>query len=119
MEKPSTSLAGLLDTAEVPNLKELFRDENLGVCAVHWCGEKPVIHSEVFGGFDRGKLGLIQEVNVMIDEAFRKRGISKLYTWAETDEQYRYNQFLGYKPNGKEVMIPGYDTPVFEFEKEL
>ncbi len=55
----------------------------------------------------------------MIDEGFRSRGIEKLYTWAETDEQYRYNQFLGYTPNGLEVVLPGYDKPVYEFEKAL
>ena len=56
----------------------------------------------------------------MIDEGFRSRGIDKLYTWAETDEQYRYNLFMGFKPTGEEIVF-SYDYPntVYEFVKEL
>lgn len=118
-EKPSTSLAGLLATAELPNLKEVFYDEDIGVCAVHILGDKFILHSEIFGRRDREKLAQIQEVNAAIDNGFRSRGITEIYTWAETDEQYRYNIFLGFTPTGNEVVLPGYDKTVYEFKKEL
>lgn len=59
------------------------------------------------------------QINLMIDEAFRKKGIEKIYTFAITDEQYRYNQYLGYKPTGKEAIIPNFDGHAYEFEKDL
>jgi hypothetical protein len=113
-------LAGLLDTQELPNLKEIFRDEDIGVAAVHILGDKLVLHSELFGRRDRQKLEQAQLISVMIDEAFKDKGVDKLYTWAETEEQYRYNIFLGYKPTGEEVVMPeDYPRKVFEFVKEL
>jgi len=112
-------LAGLLATQEIPNLKELFYDEAIGTAAVHSLGEKYVIHSEIFGERSKEKLTTVQQISAMIDEGFRNRGINKLHTWAETEEQYRFNLFLGYKPTGNEVTIPDYPNPVYEFEKEL
>lgn len=120
MAKPSISLAGLLDTQELPNLKEVFRDETIGICVAHLLGEKVVLHSEIYGDRDRRKLEQIQLINSMIDETMKSKGVDTLYTWAETDEQYRYNLFLGYKPTGNEVVMPeGYPNPVYEFEKVL
>lgn len=120
-ESPSNSLVGLLDSAASPNLKEVFRDKTLGCCAVDLVGEKLVIHSEIFGERTPDKLRRVREASLLVDEAFRMKGVEKLYTWAVTDEQYRFNQFLGYRPNGNEVFIEGYETiaPVYEFEKDL
>ncbi len=115
-EKPSISLDGLLSSAALPNLKELFRDEDLGIAAVHILGDKFVIHSELFGEPTKEKLERARAASRMIDESFRQRGV---YTWAMTDEQYRYNIFLGYVPTEKEVTLEGVDTPVYEFVKEL
>lgn len=112
-------MVGLLDTAEIPNLKEIFRDETIGVVACHCIGGKFVIHSQAFTPLDKRGLEVAQELNVQIDEAFRQKGVTKLHTWAETDEQYRYNLFLGYKPTGCEVVIDGYPQTVYEFEKDL
>jgi len=108
-----------LRTQEIPNLKEIFRDEAIGVCAVHVCDGKYVIHSELFGEPTKERLGQAQLVNTLIDETFKRKGVEKLHTWAITDEQYRYNMFLGYQPTGNEVVIEGFDTPVYEFEKVL
>lgn len=112
-------MAGLLDSAELPNLKELFRDENIGCAAVDLVGEKLVVHSEIYGDRGREKLKMVQQVNEAIDNAFRERGVEKIYTWAQTDEQYRYNIFLGYRPTGYEVTFDGKPSGYFEFEKVL
>lgn len=114
-----TSLDGLLSTVETPNLKEIYRDPSLGVVAVHILGEKHVIHSEIFGDITREKIQKAQLVNTMIDEAFQRKGVDRLYTWAQTDVQYRWNLFLGYKPTGLEVVGDGIDRPTYEFEKVL
>lgn len=113
-------MVGLLDTQALPNLKELFRDEAIGCAAVHLLGDKLILHSEIFGQRDRRKLEQVQEISAMIDNSFKEKGVEKLYTWAETDEQYRFNLFLGYKPTGEEVVMPeDYPRKVFEFEKVL
>lgn len=119
-EKPSISLAGLLDTAALPNLKELFRDETIGIAAVDTSGDKLVIHSEIYGRRDRPKLEKVQEVSLAIDEAFRTRGVERIYTWSDgTDESYRYNLFMGWKPTGEEVTLDGVPSGCMEFEKVL
>ena len=112
-------MVGLLATAELPNLKEIFRDEDIGVCALHLVDEKIVIHSELFGRVDKTKLSQAREVSDAIDVALKERGVQTLYTWAGTDEQYRYNLFMGFKPTGKEVTFDGKLSGFFEFEKEL
>jgi hypothetical protein len=108
-----------LDSAEIPTLKELFRDKDIGCAAVDCLGETYVIHSEIYGKVDKEKLKQVMEINLLIDEGFRSRGVEKLTTFAITDEQYRYNMFLGYKPTGKEVEIKDCPVPVYEFEKVL
>ena len=118
--KPSISLAGLLDSAELPNLKELFRDETIGIAAADLVGEKIVLHSEIYGERDGPKLKLVQRISAMIDEAFRSKGVEKLYTYSDgTDEGYRYNLFLGFKPTGEELTIDGTPSGYYEFEKVL
>ena len=112
-------MAGLLDTQEIPNLKELFRDEAIGIAALHLDGEKVVIHSEIYGDRGRRKLALVQEVNVMIDEKLKAKGIEKLTTYATTEEEYRYNVFLGYKPTGNALAEEVGGEIVYEFEKVL
>lgn len=120
VEKPSISLDGLLRTGEIPNLKELFRDENLGVCGVHVLDGKLIIHSQLFGEPTKDRLARAREASIAVDEAFRARGVKEIYTWAETDEQYRYNLFLGFKPTEKEVVFdPPRENAVYEFVKEL
>lgn len=113
-------MVGLLDTQAIPSLKELFRDEDIGCAAYQLVGEKCVIHSQIFGRVDKSKLEKVQTINIMIDETFKRAGLSELYTWAETDEQYRFNQFLGYKPTGMEVVTTDYKGPtIYEFMKTL
>lgn len=58
---------------------------------------------------------------VMIDESLKDHHLTRLYTWAETPEQERFNQYLGFTPTGREVYIEGYfiDHPIFEYVKEL
>jgi len=113
-------LAGLLDTAALPNLKELFRDKDVGIAAVDTSGEKLVVHSEIYGRRDRSKLEKVQQVSAAIDDAFRAKGVERIYTWSDgTDESYRYNVFLGWKPTGEEVTFDGEPTGYMEFEKVL
>ena len=113
-------MAGLLDTAELPNLKELFRDENVGIAAVDTSGEKLVVHSEIYGRRDRQKLEAVQAASAAIDEAFRSRGVEKIYTFSDgTDEGYRYNIFLGWQPTGEEMTLNGEPTGYHEFVKVL
>jgi hypothetical protein len=82
--------------------------------------DKLVIHSEIFGERNKEKLGRVVEASLAVDEAFRQRGVAELYTWAYTDEQYRFNQFLGFTPTGREVLFDKpTTTPVYEFIKEL
>lgn len=111
-----------MNTAALPNLKELYRDETLGVAAVDMVGEKFYIHSELKPEALKTKEGLekIQQIGIMIDEAFRNKGIPKIYTFAETEEQYRFNIFLGWTPTGGELEHPNMNTQHFyEFEKVL
>lgn len=111
-----------MNTAESLNLKELYRDEDLGLAVLHMVGEKFVIHSELKPKALQTKEGLqrVQEISTMIDEAFKKRGVDKIYTFAETDEQYRFNHFLGWEPTGKEMELSTGDTRHFyEFQKVL
>ena len=113
-------MAGLLDTAALPNLKELFRDQDVGIAAVDTSGEKLVVHSEIWGRRDRSKLEKVREVALAIDEAFRARGVEQIYTWSDgTDESYRYNLFMGWKPTGEEVTLDGVPSGCMEFEKVL
>lgn len=119
MDRRSTSLAGLLDSQASHSLKELFRDENIGVAACDCVGGKFVLHSELFGEATKEKLEVARQISELIDEGFRSRGVAKIYTWAETDEQYRYNLFMGYAPTGEEVTINGVPSGFYEFEKEL
>jgi hypothetical protein len=112
-------LAGLLDSAELPNLKELFRDKDIGCAAVHLVDEKIIVHSELYGKVGKEKMEVVRSVSEAIDEAFRAKGVKKLHTWAGTDEQYRYNLFLGYRPTGEEVTFDGVPSGFFEFEKDL
>ena len=113
-------MAGLLDTAELPNLKELFRDEAIGIAAVDLVDQKLVIHSEIYGEVDRRKLELVQVVSGKIDEAFKAKGVERIYTWSDgSDESYRYNIFMGWQPTGEEVTFDGKPTGYQEFVKVL
>lgn len=107
-------------SAEIPNLKEIYRDEAVGVAGLHTVLGKLVLHSEIFGRPDRGKLDKVLEIATLIDERLAAKGVTELYTWAETDEQYRWNLFTGFKPTGEEVLFdPPYPRPVYEFKKDL
>jgi hypothetical protein len=109
-----------LRSAEIPNLKEIYRDEAIGVAGLHIVIGKLVLHSEIFGRPDRLKLDKVLEIATLIDERLAAKGVTELYTWAETDEQYRWNLFTGFKPTGEEVVFdPPYVRPVYEFKKEL
>jgi hypothetical protein len=109
-----------LDTAALPNLKELFRDETIGCCAVDLVGEKIVLHSDIYGPVGRERLGVLMEVANMIFTSLKDKGVEKLYTWAETDEQYNFNLHMGFTPTGEEVLFdPPQETPIYEFVRVL
>lgn len=82
--------------------------------------QKLVLHSELFGVIDRDKLQRALEVATLLDERLAARGVTELFTWAETDEQYRFNLFMGFKPTGAEVVFEQpLPNPVYEFKKDL
>jgi hypothetical protein len=105
-------------TLGIPNLNLLFEDDD-GAAVCHEFDGKYIIHSEFRKEITKELLKKAMEVSFMIDNAFRERGITELYTWAENDKQHRYNQFLGYFPTGNEVKIDGYDNSIFEYKKDL
>lgn len=83
--------------------------------------QKVVIHS--FQANEDKPVSYLKEwkqYSDLVDEAFSSRGFDELYTWAITEEQIRYNFFLGYDLTGKEVILHGWEgPPIYEFRKEL
>lgn len=61
-----------------------------------------------------------RQISMLIDEMFKEKGVKFLHTWATTDEEANYNQFLGYIPTGYAITIEGYEGPeILEYYKEL
>ena len=116
-------MVGQLLLAGIPNLNLLVEDE-IGLAVSHYWGGKYVIHSELFDPSPSlDTLKRAKEISNAIDTAFKEKGITTLYTWAETEDQKRYNKFLGYTPTGKTVnetfAAKEYPRDVLEYKKEL
>lgn len=95
-----------------------------GVVVCHSWNGKHIIHSELYAEDPKGTdLKNAFKISAAIDNAFRRKGISTLYTWAETEQQDKYNAFLGYEPTGyivnDEFMDKDYPREVREYKKEL
>lgn len=115
-------MVGQLLISGTPNLNLVFEDETGIVVCHNWQG-KNVIHSELYDAPTKDSLKKAKEISEAIDTAFKTRGFNTLYTWAETEEQKRYNLFLGYSPTGEKVnstfQDKEYPREVFEYKKEL
>jgi hypothetical protein len=117
--QPSTFSVGPLHIQETPSLKKLFEDEN-GSAFVHIIEDKFYIHSHSNNGYTHQTLKKAIQYSKAIDEAFKEKGLTKLYTTGYTPEHDHYNEFLGYKPNGNIVEYENWDGPtVYEYEKDL
>lgn len=126
MEETSTFWVGASCIQETPNLKKICEDEDfvsfVNLITDHETDEdKAVIHVHYKTDIDQRIINKSLEVMALIDESMKERGLDKLYTWAETDEQERFNRYLGFSPTGREVYIQGYyiDHPIYEYVKEL
>lgn len=102
----------------------MLYEDKTGIVACHVWDGKCVIHSELYNKEPTmDDLKVAKEISDGIDQAFKEKGITKLYTWAETPIQDRYNKFLGYKATGKLVNSTfndaDYPNEVREYEKEL
>ncbi len=117
------SLVGQLLLAGIPNLNILYEGEE-GIAVCHEWKGKYVIHSELYNKEPSlDDLKVAKDISNNIDQAFKRKGITHLYTWAEDDTQARYNTFLGYKNTGRTVndtfTDKEYPREVFEYVKEL
>ena len=78
------------------------------------------IHVFVLPTVDRKTIVHYRTVLSELLVALKDKGLSVLKAWAQTDEQYRYAMFFGFKPTGNEVTILGYaGDPIYELEMEL
>lgn len=116
-------MVGQLLLSEIPNLNLLFEDEK-GIVVCHEWDNKYVIHSELYNGdLSLENLKYAKRISDAIDSAFRAKGVKEVFTWAENDEQKRYNRFLGYRPTGQTVndtfVDKEYPYEVLEYKKEL
>lgn len=79
----------------------------------------PVIHSEIEDK-SMANLKKVKEISDEIDKAFEERGYPYIETWAETEEQDRFNRFLGYKYYNIVEFIPeDYPNEVRRYRKEF
>jgi len=122
-ERISNSLVGQLLLSGIPNLNLLFEDE-VGIAVCHLWEGHYIIHSELYSGdFSLDSLKEVKRRSDAVDKAFRTKGIKTIYTWAETEEQMRYNTFLGYVPTGRVVNSSftnkDYPNQVLEYKKDL
>ena len=122
-EKTSTFSVGAYSMQETPSLKLLYEDDD-SLAYVHIVKEgdeeKYVIHSYSKTGFSKEQLAKARDVSALIDENFKDKGVKKLYTWATSDEEQNYAEYLGYKMTGLEVQISGWNGPaIYELSKEL
>jgi hypothetical protein len=107
----------------IPNLNLLYEDER-GIVVCHQWDGKYIIHSDLYDPtFNLETLKYVKGVSDAIDNAFKAKGVKTLYTWAETEDQKRYNAFLGYKPTGETVnktfVDKDYPNEVLEYKKDL
>lgn len=105
---------------ETPSLKKLYEDDE-GLAYVHILPDgKLVIHSYFKVDKSLKSIAKAREISFVIDQAFKDHGVKYLHTWATTDEEEKYNEFLGYVPTGYEITIEGYSgPPITEYYKEL
>lgn len=117
------SLVGQLLLSGIPNLNLLFEDD-FGIAVCHeWQGQY-IIHSEMYSGeYNLHNLKEVKRRSDAVDNAFKAKGVRTLYTWAENDQQKKYNTFLGYKPTGRIMndtfVDKDYPFDVLEYKKEL
>ena len=108
-----------------PNLNILFIEEGQGAAVCHTIedgGEvKHMIHSHLEKPYTISRLKLAKKVSDQIDVLFKSKGVDKLYTWGISEEQHRYNTFMGYTLTGNEITINGQrgNPAIFEYVKEL
>ncbi len=107
----------------IPNLNLLFEDD-FAIAVCHEWDDKYIIHSEMYSGdYTLDNLKEVKRRSDAIDNAFRSKGIKEIYTWAENDDQKKYNRFLGYKPTGRIMndtfVDKNYPNEVLEYRKEL
>ncbi len=111
---------------ETPNLKKLCEDDDFVsfvnlIHDVETDEDKMVVHVNYKTDIDKRIIDKSREVMALIDESLRMKDVNKLYTWSETEEQEKFNQFLGFTPTGREVHIEGHYSPhpIYEYVKEL
>lgn len=96
----------------------------MGIVVCHDWDDKHIIHSEIYDDkYTLENLKIAKKVSDAVDQAFKRKGVKVLHTWAETEQQKRYNLFLGYKPTGRIVndgfAEKNYPREVFEYKKDL
>lgn len=116
-------MVGQLLLSEIPNLNLLVEDE-VGIAVCHQWEGKNVIHSEIYeADFTLEKLKEAKKRSDAIDNAFRSKGVTELFTWGENEQHRRYNLFLGYKPTGRIMnytfVDKDYPFDVMEYKKDL
>lgn len=129
-ERTSTSLDGQSGTEEIPNLDKfhpLFQEDSIGSAFAHEYFDqnegkvKFVIHSSLDNPTLEG-LKIARDISCHIDDSFKEKGVTELYTWGYTPDHDKYNKFLGYFPTGKVIQFaegcdPGY--VIQEYKKVL
>ncbi len=104
---------------ETPTLKLLYEDEE-GLAYVHIVQDKLVIHSHIKVEKTLEIIKKARQISMLIDDMFKEKGVKELYTWATSEEEERYNEYLGYALTGNAITIEGYDGPeILEYRKEL
>ncbi len=123
-EKDLISLVGQLLSEETPNLNLIYQDDDGMAYSYDFIdgdtGEhKYTIHSLYNKKIDKGLFEKIFTVSGLIEKGFKAKGVTSLYTWAETEEQDKFNKILGYEPTGSILNIPGYPNIVYEYKKDI
>ena len=114
-----TFSVGPLLIQETPALKLLYEDEE-GLAYVHSVDNKLVLHSHYKVPKTMDTIKKARQISMLIDEMFKERGVKYHHTWATSEEEEKYNEFLGYVPTGYAVTIEGYKGPeIIEYYKEL
>lgn len=113
-------MAGLLVSAEIPNLNVLY-DGPEGLLYCHFWDGKYVIHSDIPHEITP-RLGIqVKKIMNAAAKVFKEKGINTLYTWAMDEDQDRYAKFFGFEPTGETVndtfVEKDYPYPVREYKR--
>lgn len=94
---------------------------------VHMLDGKFNIHSEYKKEITPALIKKAAGISRLIDQTFKSKGVNTLHTWAQTKDEMKYNEFLGFKRTGLKILKESFGGPlpddypldVYEYSKEL